>query len=172
MKIRTTFYLVIGLLLCFPSLAFAARLETRFGPILYDSTEQLREYGRCLYPFLPRALNFTDPTQEEIVSRHEYIFETICDRLGIRLNGQKTAVQLVDSVDELRAEYHRLVPDSRKTVKAFYSHQDKTIWYALNRLDHDVALHETAHAILDHYFFRPIPAGIDESVAEMVERTH
>ena len=170
MKTQITFGMAILLLLLLPLASTAAQLETRFGPILYDTNEQLIDYGRSLNPVFRLGLTVAKPSIDEVVARHEYIFETACDRLDINLNGMKTAVRIVTSLKELRAEYQRLVPDSVKIVNAFYSHRDKTIWYAQERLSRGLALHETAHAILDHYFIRPIPAGVDELVAEMVQR--
>ena len=170
MKQGITYCFAICLLLCLPSPSISARLETRFGPILYDTDEQLVDYVRCLHPYVPPVLNYSKPSQDEIVARHEYIFETICDKLDIKLNGLKTSVRIVSSLEKLRAEYRRLVPGSTKKVSAFYSKRHKTIWYALENLNHDIALHETAHAVLDHYFIRTIPAGVDEIVAEKVER--
>lgn len=168
MKKQTTFIVVIFLLLCLPAPSISARVETKFGPILYDTNEQLIDYGRSLRPAILPAFNFPKPSLDVIVGRHEHIFETVCEKLDINLNGLKTSVRIVTSLKELRAEYKRLVPDSGKAVTAFYSHRDKTIWYALERMSRDVALHETAHAVLDHYFIRPIPAGVDEFVAEKV----
>ncbi|MBW6511451.1 MAG: hypothetical protein K0A93_04925 [Desulfuromonadaceae bacterium] len=73
---------------------------------------------------------------------------------------------------ELRAVYRRLVPTSRKVVNAFYRHSDKTIWYAQERLSRVLALHEVTHVVLDHYFVQPIPVGVNELLANLVQRSN
>lgn len=164
------FALLFFLLTSLVTPALAAELETRFGPIEYDRPEQLPAYAKALEPYLRPAVNFRTPEMDEILARHEYIFESVGKKLGIKVDKLKTRVRLVDTLGELRAEYRRLVPESDKKVTGFYVHATHTIWYALERLDFDLAHHETAHAVLGAYFLRPIPAEIDEMVARGVER--
>jgi len=168
-------HVIIGIanfiLLCLPAISISARLETSFGPILYETDEQIVEYGRSIRPLLSPAYR-SEPPLEVIASRHEYLFETVCDKLDIKLNDVKTIVRIVTSLNELRDEYKRLVPDGDMSLTAFYSHADKTIWYAQESLSRELVLHETAHAVLDHYFIRPIPAKVDEIIAETLERSN
>ena len=165
------FHLTIFLLLILPSASVCAQLETKFGPVLYETNEQIIDYERSLGPKDNPDSHRTNPSLETIISRHEKLFEEVCTKLDIHLNDIKTTVRIVASLDQLRAEYKRYVPNSDKAVTAFYSHQDKTIWYSQERLSYGIILHETAHAVMDHYFIRPIPAGVDELVSEMLEQT-
>jgi hypothetical protein len=165
------FHLTIFLLLFLPSASVCAQLETKFGPVLYETNEQIIDYERSLGPKDNPESHRTNPSLETIISRHENLFEEVCAKLDIYLNDIKTTVRIVASLDQLRAEYKRYVPNSDKAVTAFYSHQDKTIWYSQERLSYGIILHETAHAVMDHYFIRPIPAGVDELVSEMLEQT-
>ena len=165
------FHLTIFLLLILPSASVCAQLETKFGPVLYETNEQIIDYERSLGPKDNPDSHRTNPSLETIISRHENLFEEVCAKLDIYLNDIKTTVRIVASLDQLRAEYKRYVPNSDKAVTAFYSHQDKTIWYSQERLSYGIILHETAHAVMDHYFIRPIPAGVDEFVSEMLEQT-
>jgi hypothetical protein len=165
------FHLTIFLLLILPSASICAQLDTKFGPILYETNEQIIDYERSLGPKDNRDSHRTNPSLETIISRHENLFEEVCAKLDIYLNDIKTTVRIVASLDKLRAEYKRYVPNGDKAVTAFYSHQDKTIWYSQERLSYGIILHETAHAVMDHYFIRPIPAGVDELVSEMLEQT-
>ena len=165
------FHLTIFLLLILPSASVCAQLETKFGPVLYETNEQIIDYERSLGPKDNPDSHRTNPSLETIISRHENLFEEVCAKLDIYLNDIKTTVRIVASLDQLRAEYKRYVPNSDKAVTAFYSHQDKTIWYSQERLSYGIILHETAHAVMDHYFIRPIPAGVDELVSEMLEQT-
>jgi hypothetical protein len=165
------FHLTIFLLLILPSASFCAQLETKFGPVLYETNEQIIDYERSLGPKDNPDSHRTTPSLETIISRHENLFEEVCAKLDIYLNDIKTTVRIVASLDQLRAEYKRYVPNSDKAVTAFYSHQDKTIWYSQERLSYGIILHETAHAVMDHYFIRPIPAGVDELISEMLEQT-
>lgn len=158
------------LLMCFPSDARSARIETRFGPIFFETKDQVISYGRSLRPLLSPAYRTIPIPADFIISRHESIFETVCEKLDIKLQNLKTSVRIVASLKELREEYKRLVPDSDMPVIAFYSHNDKTIWYAQESLSRELILHETAHAVLDHYFVQPIPAKIDEIIAEKLEQ--
>ena len=153
------FHLTIFLLLILPSASVCAQLETKFGPVLYETNEQIIDYERSLGPKDNPDSHRTNPSLETIISRHENLFEEVCAKLDIYLNDIKTTVRIVASLDQLRAEYKRYVPNSDKAVTAFYSHQDKTIWYSQERLSYGIILHETAHAVMDHYFIRPIPAG-------------
>ena len=168
MKILITIFL----LLIFPGSANSGQLETKFGPILYESNKQLRDYGQSLVPKNTPEHHLHTLTHATIISRHESIFEDVCAKLDIMLNGIKTTIRIVDSLEQLRVEYNRYVPHSEKAVTSFYSHQDKTIWYATERLSYGLILHETAHAVMDHYFIRPIPAGVDELVSEMLEQSN
>jgi hypothetical protein len=168
MKIRVT----IILLLIFPGIAICGQLETKFGPILFETNEQIIDYGQSLVPKEYPELHLRPLTLEAIISRHEKIFTEVCAKLDINLNGIKTKIRIVDSLEQLHVEYKRYVPHSEKSVTSFYSHRDKTIWYSPERLSHGIILHETAHAIMDHYFIRPIPAGVDELVSEMLEQTN
>ena len=161
------FQLIIFFLLILPGTSFCAQLETRFGPVIYETQEQIIDYERSLGPRSQRK----SPTLETIIDRHESLFEVVCKKLDIYLKNSKTTVRIVTSLEQLRAEYKRYVPGSNKAVTAFYSHQDKTIWYSQERLSYGIVLHETAHAVMDHYFIRPIPAGVDELVSEMLEQT-
>jgi len=170
MKKHATFSIAICLLLCLPALSTSARLETRYGPILYDTNEQIIDYGRSIRPLLSPAYRYALPL-DVIVSRHEYLFETVADKLDIKLNGLKISVRLVTSLEELRDKYKRLVPDGNMSVTAFYGHADKTIWYAVESLNRELVLHETAHAVLHHYFIQSIPAKVDEIIARTVERS-
>jgi hypothetical protein len=165
------FHLTIFLLLFLPSASVCAQLETKFGPVLYETNEQIIDYERSLGPKDNPESHRTNPSLETIISRHENLFEEVCAKLDIYLNDIKTTVRIVASLDQLRAEYKQYVPNSDKAVTAFYSHQDKTIWYSQERLSYGIILHETAHAVMDHYFIRPIPAGVDELVSEMLEQT-
>ncbi len=165
------FHLTIFLLLFLPSASVCAQLETKFGPVLYETNEQIIDYERSLGPKENPESHRTNPSLETIISRHENLFEEVCAKLDIYLNDIKTTVRIVASLDQLRAEYKQYVPNSDKAVTAFYSHQDKTIWYSQERLSYGIILHETAHAVMDHYFIRPIPAGVDELVSEMLEQT-
>ena len=165
------FHLTIFLLLILPSASVCAQLETKFGPVLYETNEQIIDYERSLGPKDNPDSHRTNPSLETIISRHENLFEEVCAKLDIYLNDIKTTVRIVASLDQLRAEYKQYVPNSDKAVTAFYSHQDKTIWYSQERLSYGIILHETAHAVMDHYFIRPIPAGVDELVSEMLEQT-
>jgi len=165
------FHLTIFLLLILPSASVCAQLETKFGPVLYETNEQIIDYERSLGPKDNSDSHRINPSLETIISRHENLFEEVCAKLDIYLNDIKTTVRIVASLDQLRAEYKRYVPNSDKAVTAFYSHQNKTIWYSQERLSYGIILHETAHAVMDHYFIRPIPAGVDELVSEMLEQT-
>ena len=84
----------------------------------------------------------------------------------------KRKIRIVGSVEQLHVKYKRYVPNSLKTVTSFYSHVDKTIWYTPERLSYGIILHETAHAVMDHYFIRPIPPGVDELISEMLEHSN
>lgn len=168
MKTPVTFFL----LLILPATSICGQLETKFGPILYETDEQIFDYGQSLAPEdqterHPRPLKL-----KEIISRHETIFEYVCTKLDINLNGSKTTVRIIESLEQLRVEYNRYVPHSKKAVTSFYSHADKTIWYSPERLTHGIILHETAHAVMDHYFIRPIPVGVDELISEMLEQSN
>jgi hypothetical protein len=170
MKIQINFCIVAFLLLVLPAASLSDQLETKFGPILYDTSEQLVAYGRSLGPENRIVFSFEDPSPEVIAARHEYLFERVCDQLDIILNGLRTSVRLVTSIKELQVEYRQIVPESTKVVNAFYSHRDKTIWYAQERMSRGLALHETAHAVIDHYFIQALPAGVDEFVAEKMQQ--
>ena len=165
------FQLIIFFLLILPGTSFCAQLETRFGPVIYETQEQIIDYERSLGPRDNADSQRTSQTLETIISRNESLFVVVCEKLDIYLKNSKTTVRIVTSLEQLRAEYKRYVPGSNKAVTAFYSHQDKTIWYSQERLSYGIVLHETAHAVMDHYFIRPIPAGVDELVSEMLEQT-
>lgn len=168
MKIIVT----IILLLIFPSISICGQLETKFGPILFETNEQITDYGRSLVPKGRPELHLRPLTFEAIIYRHEKIFAEVCTKLDIHLNGIKTTIRIFDSLEQLHVEYKRYVPNSDKTVNAFYSHLDKTIFYTPERLSYGIILHETAHAVMDHYFIRPIPSGVDELVSEMLEQSN
>ena len=168
MKISVT----IILLLIFPSISICGQLETKFGPILFETNEQVIDYGRGLVPKGNPELHLLPLSFEAIIYRHEKIFAEVCAKLDINLNGIKTKIRIVDSLEQLHIEYKRYVPHSEKAVTSFYSHPDKTIWYTPERLSYGIILHETAHAVMDHYFIRPIPSGVDELVSEMLEQSN
>ena len=119
---------------------------------MYETNEQSIDYERSLGPKDNPGFHRTNPSLETIISRHENLFEEVCAKLDIYLNDIKTTVRIVASLDQLRAEYKRYVPNGGKAVTAFYSHQDKAIWYSQERLNYGIILHETAHAIMYHYF--------------------
>lgn len=167
----TSFIVAILAQLSLPTFSLSANVETRFGPIIYDTKEQIVAYGRSIRPLLSPAYRRLEPPFEVIVSRHEHLFETVCSNLDIRLDGQKTNVRIVSSLKELRSAYRHFVPDIYLPVTAFYSHADKTIWYAVESLSREQILHETAHAVLDHYFFQAIPKKVDEIIARSVEQS-
>ena len=168
MKIRFT----IILLLIFPGTSICGQVETKFGPILYETNKQIIDYGQSLLPKGHPERHLRSLTLGAIISRHERLFAEVCEKLDIHLNGIKTKVRLVDSLEQLHVEYKRYVPYSEKSVTSFYSHPDKTIWYSPERLSYGIILHETAHAVMDHYFIRPIPSGVDEFVSEMLEQSN
>ena len=86
MKISVT----ILLLIIFPSIAICGQLETKFGPILFETNEQVVEYGRSLVPKENPELHLRPLTFEAIIYRHEKIFADVCAKLDIHLNGIKT----------------------------------------------------------------------------------
>ena len=115
------FHLTIFLLLILPSASVCAQLETKFGPVLYETNEQIIDYERSLGPKDNPVSHRTNPSLETIISRHENLFEEVCAKLDIYLNDIKTTVRIVASLDQLRAEYKRYVPNGDKAVTAFYS---------------------------------------------------
>lgn len=152
-------------LLSTPSVA--ATLETEVGPIIYQSDKDLIEYGRKIRSiFSPTAFV---PSKATIAARHEFIFAAVCKELDIVLNDAKTFTRIVKTKAELQKVYDAIPPGTGHKVNAFYHHPEKTIWLALESLTPAIAAHEIGHAVMDHYFIRQVPAGIDEMVAEDLE---
>lgn len=149
---------------------FGAELQTRYGPIIYKDAVQLQAYGRAIRP--PLCPIYTDGQllDSTIIGRHEFLFEHIATKLNIKVESLRVALHVAATLDELKHAYVQLAPRSTKNVIGFYSHLGKSIWISGENLSLSLVMHEISHAVLDHYFIQTVPTGVDEFLAESVER--
>lgn len=156
------------MLLIFPSVSMGAQYDTKYGPIIFDTEDQVVAYGQSLRGGFWSAFNMSKPSEEEVVKLHEELFIRVAKFLGFTEFPGKTTVKFVSSLTELRAKYCNLVPGCKMKTLAFYDRGNNIIWYDKNELNRNLVLHETTHAALTLYFTKPVPGNISEFLSDQM----
>jgi len=107
-------------------------------------------------------------TEENIASRLDSIFTQARDMLDMYPAMPKIRLKIFKSGESLDREYRAMTGNNHR-MKAFYVHDCDMIYTCEEELSDSVIVHETAHAIVDHYYKGIPPPRISEALASYVD---
>lgn len=145
---------IAAFFLCVPFTAWAGSdrtLETRFATLYYADDQEISD---LLWRITGKRLGLTDSTEllkervDELVERVEGLLEMYPSPLRFSI---------------------RLVPHTVAGPIARYTHRDRTIVVAVDRVTDGVLAHEMAHAVINAYFPVATPEKAQEVLAQYVD---
>ena len=155
--------------------------ETRYTTIHYQYSDDLKKFNKVVfYPgewgltqlsFGSGSNNLTD----EIKMKVDAIYEKAQEILGMCRKTEKVIIKIYSNDKQLQASYSKLYKTafqnhlSASTIRAWYTHESKTIYLNVNDLHEGILAHEIAHSIIDHYLLIRPPRSTAEILARYVD---
>jgi hypothetical protein len=149
----------------------AGLLDSRYTTILYTDRNQLEAFTEEVYLgslsyFLRRRSSIT--LQQEVADKVDTVVERVMEILEMFPKGMKFKIVFHDNKEEVREAYRKIYGFSPDFI-AFYSPKTRTLHLSLEDISLRVLAHETAHAVIDHYFGIAPPSKVHEVLAQYVE---
>ncbi len=162
---------VILLLILRADLYGAGLIDSRYTTILYTDRKQLEEFTKEVYfgsfsSFLRRRSSIT--LRQEVADRVDTVVERVMEILEMFPKGMKFKIVFHADKEGVREAYRNIYGLSPDFI-AFYSPKTRTLHLSLQDISLRVLAHETAHAVIDHYFGIAPPTRVHEVLAQYVE---
>ncbi|RMG03667.1 MAG: hypothetical protein D6726_05095 [Nitrospirae bacterium] len=146
-------------------------LKTRYAVIVYSGREQLEEFTENIYLgsfsyLLRRRSPLT--LKDEVSEKFDIVIERVMEILEMFPKRMSIKVVLHNDQEGVNAAYRNIYGISTEFI-AFYSPKTRELHLSLNDLNLHVLAHESAHAVIDHYFGVAPPTKIHEVLAQYVE---
>ncbi|MBI5560150.1 MAG: hypothetical protein HY883_02615 [Deltaproteobacteria bacterium] len=142
--------------------------ETRYAAVYYPDEDALHDFGKKIggIAFLGRDPERDRASIGATVDRIVFRVETILDMFP---NDFHFNVYIYPTYAEIKDIYREkgFIEDS---PVAFYSHTSMGIYLAAEKITDRVFAHEIAHAVINSYFLTPPPAGMQEILAQYVDK--
>lgn len=157
-------------------------LETRYTVIRYQSVEDLEkfnrkiDYSRGQSGFMQMfSSSSSHDLTDEITNKVDAIYERVQNILGMRKKNKKVIINIYADKKQLYAVYlkhkdtafRNFNPSSK--FRAWYIHQNNTIYVNSSDLHEGMLAHEMAHAVIDHYLLIRPPTATAEILARYVD---
>ncbi len=167
------YFVSMGLLFFTAASGFAEELTTRYATVYYDREEQLRDFNQRIsvkrLSALKKDANIP-ATGDEVRYKLDSLIEKVELLLHICPRDLKFDIKLVNTSAEVQ-EYYKNKYGIKSDYIAFYSPNNKTVFFSVSDIGNSVLAHELTHVIVDLYFTNRPSAVIQEILAHFVE-TH
>ena len=145
--------------------------DTGYVSIWYKSEEALETlFKRVHITSLDKAVLslFVESkySKERLRAGIDGLFDRVGEVLEVSTEGLKVKMKVYETKRSMNAE---VCPLREKKGIAFYDPCRKIIYVSLDWADASVLAHEFTHALMDHYFDKPVPVLVDELVAKYIE---
>jgi hypothetical protein len=132
---------------------------------LYDLERELTKRPLC---FDQTAKYGEVVTFREICRRLDNLYNRAQDVLNMYPEMPKIKINIFRDRDELNDEFFKIF-GKESDFKSFYVYEHNTIYTSEREIEDSVIIHETAHAIIDHYFSVVPPETVGEILAAYVD---
>lgn len=149
--------------------ALESGLVTRYATIIYDSEDDLLEFGRRLGgpgSVVSRSNPNAPAHIRESVDRIVFRVKALLDMHPAEM---QFTVRLHPSARALGEAYRQAGAVGEAPV-AFYSHRTRTVHMGPGSATDRIFAHEAAHAVINSYFGAPPPLQVQEILAQYVDR--
>lgn len=147
-------------------------MESNFFIIYYNPSANLEDIKRELTRrplYFDQAARYGEvTTQEEICRRLDKLYNRVQDVLDMHPKTPKIKIKIFKDRDELNDELVKIF-GKPGDFKSFYVYKYNTIYTSESDIEDSVIIHETAHAIIDHYFSVIPPETVREILASYVD---
>lgn len=146
-------------------------LKTRYAVIVYSGREQLEEFTENIYlGSLSYLLRRRSPLtlQDEVSEKFDIVIERVMEILEMFPKKMRITVVFHRDQEGVDAAYRKIYGIPTEFI-AFYSPKTRELHLSLDDLNLHVLAHESAHAVIDHYFGVAPPTKIHEVLAQYVE---
>lgn len=147
-------------------------MVSNFFVVYYEPSANLDDLKREL---TRRPLYFDQParygevtTSREICYRLDKLYNRVQDVLDMHPRTPKIKIKIFRDRYELNDEFAKIFGETGD-FKAFYVYRHNTIYTSESDIEDSVIIHETAHAIIDHYFSVIPPETVREILAAYVD---
>jgi len=147
-------------------------MTSNFFVLYYDPSANLesieRELSRRPLYFDQAARYGEVSAREEICQRLDKLYNRVQDVLDMHPKTPKIKIKIFKDRDELNAEFVKIF-GKPGGLRSFYVYKNNTIYTSESDIEDSVIIHETAHAIIDHYFSVIPPETVGEILASYVD---
>ena len=147
-------------------------MRSNFFALYYNPSANLEDMERRL---TKRPLYFDQAarcgevtTQREICQRLDRLYNRVQDSLDMHPKTPRIKIKIFKDRDELNGEFVKIF-GKKGGFRSFYVYKYNTIYTSESDIGDSVIIHETAHAIIDHYFSVIPPETVGEILAAYVD---
>jgi hypothetical protein len=132
-----------------------SRMASNYFVIYYSPSANLVDIEKELTKrplYFDQAARYGEVTaQEEICQRLDKLYNRVQDVLDMHPKTPRIKIRIFRDRGELNSEYAKIF-GKPEDLKSFYVYKYNTIYTSESDIEDSVIIHETAHAIIDHYF--------------------
>jgi hypothetical protein len=147
-------------------------MGSNFFVLYYDPSANLEDLERELTKrplYLDQAARYGEvTTQEEICQRLDKLYNRVQDSLDMHPKTPRIKIKIFKDRGSLNGEFVKIF-GKPGDLKSFYVYKHNTIYTSESDIEDSVIIHETAHAIIDHYFSVIPPEAVGEILAAYVD---
>ncbi|MCF6249056.1 MAG: hypothetical protein L3J69_17110 [Desulfobacula sp.] len=154
--------------------AFAGSMKTDWQKLSTQRTVLLFQDSKDLHKFNTK-INFGTDIQttnanltHTIIQKVDDLFERSRELLEMHGFVNKIMVKIFKDKQQLDQAYRKQY-QKQGSARAWYSHDNLTVYVQLNDLHEGMLAHEFAHAVIDHYLIVPPPGRTAEILARYVD---
>lgn len=142
------------------------KINTRHTIIYYQCVENLETFNK--------KVTFNGQTKKAdlahtISNKIDAIFEKSQQLLGMHGFVPKIQIKVYKDKQQLNDAYFKIY-QKKSDTRAWYTHEELTIFIQLDDLHNGMLAHEFAHAIIDHFMIIPPPGETAEILARYVDK--
>lgn len=143
------------------------KIDTRHTIIYYQSSEDLEKFNTkinfCASPKKSGLSNAFSDKIDELFKRSQQL-------LGMHGFLTNIKIKVFKNKQQLDNAYYKIYK-KKSNARAWYTHEELTVFIQLNDIFEGMLAHEFAHAIIDHFMIVPPPVETAEILAKYVD-TH
>ncbi|MDP3730115.1 MAG: hypothetical protein Q8R14_01130 [Candidatus Omnitrophota bacterium] len=147
-------------------------MTSNFFVVYYDPSANLEDIETELKKrplYFDQAARYGEVTTEvEICQRLDKLYTRVQDVLDMHPNAPRIKIRIFKGRYELNDEFAKIF-GKPGDFKSFYVYKYNTIYTSESDIEDSVIIHETAHAVIDHYFSVIPPETVREILAAYVD---
>ncbi len=150
-------------------------IETKYLQIHYHSLEDLKKFTKKI-DYSPGSLGLkgifekkkTDDLTNIINQKVDAVYERVQEILDMKKLMEKVKVNIYQSKKQLHEAYQTIFKKPCR-FRAWYTHEENTIYLNVDDVNEGMLAHEIAHSIIDHYLSVRPPKATAEILARYVD---